>query len=79
MNIASFFPLYRKYQQANRVEKDRLKKKISAIFKDELQNTIRARERIEFDPQLGYHAEAQCHLMTLDDMDYKIRLLKSQI
>jgi hypothetical protein len=76
MNILRFYPLYRKYQNSTGGQKQKLHEKIMVLFKEELDITVQDRDCVRFDTRIGYHAEAFCHIYTLDDMDYKIRLLK---
>ncbi|MFA5865140.1 MAG: hypothetical protein WC975_10695 [Phycisphaerae bacterium] len=80
IDLVEFFPLYRKYQKATDFKSQApFLKKLTKIFERELAYTTEARALVAFDPRLGFHPEANEHLYTLEDIDYKIWLLRKTL
>jgi len=77
VNIIDFYTLYRKFKAAEAArDRSKLLKKLKSLFAKELQNALLDHELVSFDPRLGHHAEAHGKLYTVEDIDYKIALLK---
>lgn len=56
-------------------------KKVVVCLKNNGQMEIAREDKklIKIDKRLGYHPEAHTHLFTLQDLDYKISLLRSHL
>jgi hypothetical protein len=78
IDLVTFYPLYRKYQQAkSEISRTKLRKELNRLFERELAVTTQDKICLQEDPRIGYHAEARCHLFGLNDLNYKIELLNS--
>lgn len=80
INIIQFYHYLHQWRQAKKEER----KKASAlslkkILEAELEIVKQDKKLIKADKRLGWHAEAQTYLFNLNDLNYKISLLRSQL
>lgn len=71
INIIRFYSALRRHPQNEN--------QIRRILRQELQISQEDRDLVAADDRLGFHPEAQTHLFTLADLDFKIRSLRSPL
>ncbi|OHB58236.1 MAG: hypothetical protein A2Y12_02375 [Planctomycetes bacterium GWF2_42_9] len=79
-NIIRFSDIMRKIQKTkNELTVSTLYQDAKNIMRDEIAIAQQDRRLLMMDKQLGYHPEAFCNLYTINDIDHKIKTMRSEL